>query len=170
MAISLILGALILVAAEPAESQTGAQPPAQSLAPASTQPEAQPQAPTHGQPAAEAKKEEFPLHPVERAIVAQTNHQRARHGLPPLEVDPGLVASARMHAAWMSRNRTLQHTSRPVAENIAMGQTTCRQAVADWMSSSGHRANILSRGHRRIGVAAYCTPNGTIYWCQQFRP
>jgi uncharacterized protein YkwD len=36
------------------------------------------------------------------------------------------------------------------------------------MNSSGHRANILNPGYRRIGVAAYATPEGTIFWCQQF--
>ena len=29
--------------------------------------------------------------------------------------------------------------------------------------------NILG-GCTRIGVAAYCTDAGTIYWCQQFAP
>ena len=36
------------------------------------------------------------------------------------------------------------------------------------MNSPGHRANILNPGYRRIGVAAYRTPEGTVYWCQQF--
>src|SRR5690606_12826485 len=107
---------------------------------------------------------------VERNIVEKTNAQRARHGLPPLVVDRTLVQSARTHAAWMTNRRTLTPTSRPVAENIAMGQRTSGEAVSSWMNSSGHRANILSRGHRRIGVAAYRTPEGTIYWCQQFLP
>ncbi len=41
--------------------------------------------------------------------------------------------------------------------------------VVAWMNSSGHRANILNPRNRRIGIAAYRTPGGTIYWCQQFR-
>jgi uncharacterized protein YkwD len=110
------------------------------------------------------------LHPVEQSVVAQTNAERARHGLPPLAVDQRLVQSARAHTAWMSRARRLQHTSRPVAENIAMGQQTALDAVRSWMSSSGHRANILSRGHRRIGVSAYAAPDGTVFWTQQFEP
>jgi uncharacterized protein YkwD len=76
--------------------------------------------------------------------------------------------SARRHAIWMARFGTLQHTSAAVAENIATGQGSSREAVSDWMSSTGHRANILSFGHRRIGVAAYRGRNGRIYWCQQF--
>jgi uncharacterized protein YkwD len=110
------------------------------------------------------------LIPIERNVVNYTNAERAHLGLPPLEVDPNLVRSARAHAAWMTRNHTLQHTRLPVAENIAMGQRSSQEVVRSWMSSSGHRANILSRAHRRIGVAAYRTPSGTIFWCQQFSP
>lgn len=105
---------------------------------------------------------------IESNIVRYTNTERARYGLPPLQVDPQLMASARRHAAWMARSRTLQHTSAVVAENIAMGQSTSHEAVADWMSSSGHRANILGSGYSRIGAAAYRGPDGRIYWCQQF--
>jgi uncharacterized protein YkwD len=112
----------------------------------------------------------FKLHPLEENVVVQTNAMRARHGLPPLAVDRRLVQSARAHTAWMTRARRLRHTSRPVAENIAMGQQTPQEAVRSWMSSSGHRANILSRNHRRIGVSAYSTPDGTVYWTQQFEP
>lgn len=112
----------------------------------------------------------FTLHAVEQSVIAQTNAERARHGLPPLAVDQRLVQSARAHTAWMTRARRLQHTSRPVAENIAMGQQTALEAVRSWMSSSGHRANILSRGHRRIGVSAFTAPDGTVFWTQQFEP
>jgi len=106
---------------------------------------------------------------IERNIVYYTNRQRARHGLPPVEVDQRLMDSARAHAAWMTRTRNLVHTTKMVAENIAMGQQSSREAVADWMTSAGHRANILNGRHRRIGVAAYRTREGTIFWCQQFR-
>ena len=106
---------------------------------------------------------------IEANIVSYTNAQRVKYGLKPLKVDPNLMKSARRHCSWMTRNRRLVHTRRPVAENIAMGQRDSRVAVRAWMNSSGHRANILNRGYRRIGVAAYRTPGGTIYWCQQFR-
>jgi uncharacterized protein YkwD len=117
-----------------------------------------------------AKSKKNDLHEVEKQIVEKTNTERARYGLPPLVVDRNLIQSARTHAAWMTNNRTLQHTNRPVAENIAMGQRTTGEALNSWMGSSGHRANILNGGHKRIGVAAYRTPDGTIYWCQQFLP
>ncbi len=106
---------------------------------------------------------------IEANIVKYTNAERSRYGLAALEVDADLMNSARSHASWMARSRNMVHTSRPVAENIAMGQPHSRLAVRDWMNSSGHRANILNRSHRRIGAAAYRTPDGRIYWCQQFR-
>jgi uncharacterized protein YkwD len=111
----------------------------------------------------------FELIAVEKAIVDQTNAQRARYGLPPLAVDANLVRTARTHAIWMARSRLLQHNRIGIAENIAMGYPTTEAALGGWMRSSGHRANILNRGYRRIGVAAYQSAGGTIYWCQQFQ-
>ncbi len=116
-----------------------------------------------------ARPSEDELFPVERAIIEQTNSHRARYGLPPLEVDVGLVKSARAHAIWMTTYQTLQHTGQPVAENIAMGQRDQYEVLNSWMGSSGHRANILNGAFRRIGVAAYQGGRGTIFWCQQFR-
>jgi uncharacterized protein YkwD len=105
---------------------------------------------------------------IEANIVMYTNQERARYGLSPLRVDRELMETARDHAAWMTRNSSLVHTSQPVAENIAMGQPHSSDAVQAWMNSPGHRANILNANHSRIGVAAFCTDNGTIFWCQQF--
>ncbi len=74
----------------------------------------------------------------------------------------------REHAAWMTNSRSMVHTTQPVGENIAMGQTSSAEVMNSWMNSSGHRANILNPGYTRIGVAAFSTPDGTIFWCQQF--
>jgi uncharacterized protein YkwD len=111
---------------------------------------------------------EFDLHPLERQVVEQTNAQRALAGLTPLAIDLSLEATARAHAAWMTNSQNLVHTTLPVWENIAMGQQSAAEVVQAWMDSPGHRANILNPEHRRIGVAAYATPEGTVYWCQQF--
>jgi len=121
-----------------------------------------------GEMPASAEKPDLELHKVEANIIKRTNQQRARYGLRPLRIAPRLIRSARRHAAWMTRNRSLVHTRAPVAENIAMGQRSSSEAVSDWMRSPGHRANILNPSYRFIGAAAYRTPGGTIYWCQQF--
>ena len=112
----------------------------------------------------------FALHPVEEQILQATNAERARYGLPGLAMKPWLMESARRHAAWMTNFRSMVHSNQGVAENIAMGQPDAASVLATWMNSSGHRANILNPGHRRIGVAAYQTPEGAIFWCQQFLP
>ena len=119
---------------------------------------------------AESKTDDdFQLHPIEEKILKETNAQRVRYGLKPLEMDPTLVQSARQHAAWMCSSGNFTHTSKSVGENIALGQRSAKEALGDWMNSSGHRANILSGEYTRIGVAAYqIGENGDIYWCQQF--
>lgn len=108
------------------------------------------------------------LSKAEENVIARTNAERAKRGLPPLKADASLMKSARNHATKMTRIG-LQHTTQPVAENIAEGQNSSSQVVNDWMHSSGHRANILNRGHRKIGVAKKVGRNGRCYWCQQFR-
>jgi uncharacterized protein YkwD len=133
---------------------------------------AQGQSQTAAQPQAEKgvppQAEKLDLHPVEEQIIQLTNFERAKYRLPPLEVDTNLMKSARQHATWMTVNQRMVHTNQPVAENIAMGQPTGQDAMRSWMNSSGHRANILNGGHRRIGVAAYRSVSGAVYWCQQF--
>jgi uncharacterized protein YkwD len=108
------------------------------------------------------------LHQIEVQIVERTNRQRQQFGLPALAMDDWLVKSARRHTTWMTNNETLQHTTQAVGENIAMGQNSSAEVVQAWMDSPGHRANILNSGYQRIGVAAYISKSGAIYWCQQF--
>ena len=107
------------------------------------------------------------LSATESAVVARTNDARVQRGLGPLAADAALMNGARRQAAWMARNRNLSH-GQGVTENIAMGQSSPSEAVADWMRSDGHRANILG-SHSRIGVAMARAADGTVYWCQQFR-
>ncbi len=121
------------------------------------------------QPAPASTPPKVTLIAIEKNIVEYTNAERARYGLPALEVDSELVESARAHCTWMTLNQRLQHTRAAVAENIAMGQRDSQEVLGSWMRSSGHRANILNSAHRAIGVAAFRTPSGTIFWCQQFR-
>ena len=107
------------------------------------------------------------LSATEAAVVARTNDARAKRGLGPLSADASLMNGARRQASWMARNRNLSH-GQGVSENIAMGQSSASETVADWMRSDGHRANILG-SHSRIGVAMARAADGTVYWCQQFR-
>ena len=107
------------------------------------------------------------LSSTESSVIARTNEAREKRGLAPLAADASLMSGARRQASWMARNRNLSH-GQGVTENIAMGQSSAAETVADWMRSDGHRANILG-SHRRIGVAMAQAADGTVYWCQQFR-
>ncbi len=162
-----LLCAAALLAAPAPEAQSPAQPAAKT-ATGPTRPGSETAKPLAPDAKKDPKKPD--LLTVEANIVHYTNAQRAKYGLAKLEIDPELMKSARAHATWMARNASLVHMSQPVAENIAMGQEHSSSAVEDWMNSSGHRANILNRSHRRIGVAAFLGRNGRIFWCQQFRP
>lgn len=182
---STLMCVLMTLAAEPqAPEKSAAEAPAakaaaadQPAAPAqpadkSTEP-TPPQLPVpptpNGDSAQTKTEEDIELLDIERNIIEYTNAERVKYGLAAFQVDKELMETAREHARWMARNRSMVHTHRPVAENIAMGYPHSSVAVRGWMNSSGHRANILNRGHTRIGVAAYRSENGTIYWCQQFR-
>ena len=80
-------------------------------------------------------------------VVSLVNAERARQGLSALT------------EAGVSYTRA--------GENIAYGQSTPEAVVQSWMSSSGHRANILSSSFTTIGIG--CTVvNGTAYWAQLF--
>lgn len=127
---------------------------------------AAPTAPAAATPAA-AQENVFELTSTENIVLEMTNNERVRRGMKPLVIDPSLVESARQHANWMASTHRMQHTSKPVGENIAMGQNTCTSVMNTWMNSSGHRANILG-GWNRVGAAAYTSPSGRIYWCLQF--
>ena len=110
-----------------------------------------------------------PVYDVEKALVERINAERRRYGLVPLILDAMIHPFARRHCGWMANSGRMVHSADPVAENIAMGQSDVETAVNTWMNSSGHRANILNPGYRFTGVAAYESPSGTIFWCQNFR-
>ena len=54
-----------------------------------------------------------------------------------------------------------------VAENIAAGQTDPQSVIDTWLSSPGHRANMLSEQVGYIGVG-YVSVGGVNYWVQEF--
>ena len=111
-----------------------------------------------------------------QSVVNQVNQERAKQGLPALRVDPKLTAAAQIRAREIVER--FSHTrpdgtrwstvsSAAYGENIAKGQRTADKVMAAWMSSSGHRANILRAGYGSIGVA--CVKSGNVYyWVQLF--
>ena len=104
-------------------------------------------------------------------LIEKHNSIRSRQNLPVLREHPQLTQHAERHAQWMARSRILRHSSirsllgafGVVSENIAQGHTHEAQVMNDWMNSRGHRANILDRRHRFIGVG-----RSNNYWCVVF--
>ncbi len=125
-----------------------------------------------------------------KEVIELTNKERQRFGLLPLEEDKKLNKAAQGHSKNMALNDFAAHTdpdglgpSDRVAatgynyyagENIAWSYSTPEIAVEGWMDSDGHRANILARGSREIGVGYYFLQNDTgefnasNYWTQVF--
>ena len=109
-------------------------------------------------------------------VVRQVNLERAKRGLGALKVSAELSRAARIRANEITRK--FSHTrpdgtvwrtvsSAAYGENIAMGQRTADKVMAAWMTSSGHRANILRASYGSIGVCAVVS-GGVTYWAQLF--
>jgi len=123
---------------------------------------------------------EFP-----ECVLAIVNAERAKRGARPLRLDPELTEVAMLRAkelrTYYSHTRpngrpfasTLKHYHhRALSENIYEGITisTPEMAMRGWMSSTGHRENVLDRHHRKLGVGYYFDPTGewVNYWVQIF--
>lgn len=122
-----------------------------------------------------------------REIVYLVNIERAQHALPPLRVNDRLTADAKLQAAQIAETGMLDHvilsgqypTPRERAqaagyawdalgENLALGFTDAPSAVAAWMRSPGHRANILAGGYSETGVVLAPDARGRLIFVQTF--
>ena len=120
-----------------------------------------------------------------RATLCLLNAERRAAGLRPLRLDSKLNRAASGHAHDMVAKQYFDHDSQSgagfddrikrtgwtksrrswtVGENIGYGTgtyATPRQMVRGWMHSAGHRANILARQFRMIGIGvANGAPSG----------
>ena len=123
----------------------------------------------------------------ESEVVDLVNVERAAQGLHPLNPDLDLATAARDHSEDMGLQDYFSHTSldgrtvpdritaagyfyNTYGENIAGGQPTPEAVIDAWMSSPGHRANILNSNFCDIGVGyAYLADSPyRHYWTQDF--
>ena len=112
------------------------------------------------------------------------NQDRAANGLAPLALDPALCAVARAKSMDMKTNRYFSHTSptygkvsqmlkafgytfSAAGENIAH-HATVEKSQAAFMSSQGHRRNILSTGWTKVGIGVVTDAQGYVYVTQIF--
>lgn len=104
------------------------------------------------------------------------NKEREMKGRASLAIDPYLVEYAQRYAEEMARRNRLVHSNISVlmgnystaGENIAWNQETEEEVVRDWMNSSGHRANIMSRNFTKVGFGVAKAKDGSLYWCTVF--
>jgi uncharacterized protein YkwD len=120
----------------------------------------------------------------EKAVLQLVNEQRKKEGLDPLTFNPLLVKAARLHSINQAKQNKLAHEldgKAPsdrvkdvgyeggfVGENVAMGQHSPAEAMNSWMHSEGHRANILNKDYKEIGIGLATDSRGRIYWTQVF--
>ncbi|MED9821331.1 MAG: CAP domain-containing protein [Christensenellales bacterium] len=112
------------------------------------------------------------------------NSDRARYNLAPLTIDAELSRIARIKSQDMRDQRYFAHISptygdvnsmlrrfgytfTAAGENIAH-HATVERAQAAFLSSPGHRQNILSRAYTRVGLGAAIDEQGAVYLTQIF--
>jgi uncharacterized protein YkwD len=127
------------------------------------------------------------------AVLAASNAARAAPRLcgdrlfaaaPPLSLNPALAKAALAHSGDMASKHYFSHQARDgsyvadraqragyawriVGENIASGINTPEEAMAGWLESPGHCANIMNPAFTEMG-AAYSLNTGRrrMYWTQ----
>lgn len=112
------------------------------------------------------------------------NQDRKNNGLPTLSIDPTLSAIARRKSEDMRDKGYFAHQSptygsasdmlkhfgysfKAVGENIAH-HATVEKSQAAFMSSDGHRRNILSSSWTKVGIGVCYDKNGFVYVTQLF--
>lgn len=115
-------------------------------------------------------------------VLALVNSERGKVGCSPLTLNAKLSKAAQDHSADMASHQNMSHTgsdgSDPgqrittagytwsaYGENVAFGYSTPEEVMAGWMSSPGHKRNILDCGFKEIGVGL-AQPGS--YWTQDF--
>jgi len=122
-----------------------------------------------------------------REVVYLVNLERAQHDLPPLRVNERLIEDAKLQANQIAATGVLEHfilgapyptpsiraevagyAWNALGENVAFGYTAAPSAVAAWMRSPGHRANILANGYSETGVVLAPDRQGQLIFVQTF--
>jgi uncharacterized protein YkwD len=101
------------------------------------------------------------------ALVLLMNASRADVHAPSLAEDPTLSGRAQQRAEFLCANHQFSHDGYQAAfrgspygwtgENLAMGNQEPRAVHGQLMNSPGHRANILKREYRAVGVGHACS-------------
>ncbi|MEU9111017.1 CAP domain-containing protein [Streptomyces sp. NPDC048483] len=115
-------------------------------------------------------------------ILEIVNSERSKAGCSPLTLNANLTKAAQDHSKDMADHRNMSHTgsdgSSPedritragynwtaYGENVAYGYSTPESVMQGWMSSPGHKRNILDCSFKEMGVGL-AQPGD--YWTQDF--
>ena len=120
-------------------------------------------------------------------IVVRTNAERSKLRLPVLARNAALMQAAQLHANQMAAFNRMAHDlpgaayptmdSRIAAvgyrrsyagENVAEGYPGAAAVVAGWMTSPGHRENIVSTQYTEMGAGVATAKNGRPFYVQVF--
>ncbi|MGB3136665.1 MAG: CAP domain-containing protein [Nodosilinea sp.] len=121
---------------------------------------------------------------IAQELLQLVNAERRRVNAPPLTLSDKLLTAAQRHAQDMATSRRMSHTGSngssmrsridateyswsTIGENVAVGQPTAAAVMSAWMSSPGHRQNILNPAFTELGIG-YASAQGRIYWAQVF--
>ena len=133
---------------------------------------------------------------ISRRVLALTNdarsHARRCGGTPfaaaaPLSLNTALERAALVHSRDMASYNYMDHTGRDgsspadrithagykwrmVGENLASGIMTPEEAVAGWLQSPHHCANLMTARFTEMGIAFAVNPrtDSGVYWTQTF--
>ena len=116
-------------------------------------------------------------------VLKYTNQFRKSKRLPALEMRNELNAIARSHSEDMASGRKsfghggysqrelkVKKIMKPyggMAENVAYGARTGKEAFEIWKNSSGHKKNMLGN-YKYIGIGTAKNKRGVIYYTQIF--
>lgn len=129
-----------------------------------------------------AKTTSAPASGTTARVVELVNAERKKAGCSPLTVNAKLTKAAQDHSADMAQHKNMSHTGSDgseagdritragynwstYGENVAEGYDTAERVMEGWMSSSGHKRNILNCSFKEIGVGLAQPGN---YWTQDF--
>jgi uncharacterized protein YkwD len=174
--------ALIPLALQGAAVGCGGGPPPAAPAPVPVQ--TPPPAPA---PAAPSRASTRAAASITDSIFALTNRERLRADLTPLRRSAELTRAAQIQAEQMAAAQKLAHeipgarystlgsrlklvgyAASASGENIAEGYTSGAALLAGWMTSTAHRANILSARFTETGVGTARSKSGRTYHAQVF--
>jgi uncharacterized protein YkwD len=131
------------------------------------------------------------LDEIAREMTRLVNLEREARGSAPVALNPLLTKSAQFHARYMADNDCFDHRCpdepdlvvragnagyefRMISENIASAMIDPAEAVRSWMTSEGHRGNMLDPDMREIGVGFVLLnedggkQRSRQYWVQNF--